>query len=147
MYKTLYRYTGSIAEISFTPGRNGATIADLVLDDLYDDNKPPVRLSAYGQIAAYIRELESTDDEERYIKSRYYYDRNLILRRIEIPAHGSNVPAKIISVRDDLTFAVFGPAAHITTSTPAPMADDQLRAWHAFNAADTYRPTPHQTAE
>ena len=42
--------------------------------------------------------IESTDAEERYIKSDWYFDSNLYLYRIEIPGSEVGRPAKILSL-------------------------------------------------
>lgn len=39
-------------------------MADIVLGDISDREKPPVRLTAHGALASYINDIEKTDAEE-----------------------------------------------------------------------------------
>ena len=77
----LYKYTGTISEVSF---RN-RTACDIKLYDMNDRDKAPTRLEVFGALGKYILDIEGTDAEERYIKSDWYFDSNLYLRRIEVP--------------------------------------------------------------
>lgn len=79
----LFKYHGTVSSIGFSSKGCGA--ADLILSDITDRDKPPVRVDAHGALARYINEIEMTDAEERYIRSDWYYDSNLFLYRIEVP--------------------------------------------------------------
>lgn len=143
----LYRYTGTVSGFSYRRSNpNALPFVDLVLHDLNDDDKAPVRIEAMGGLADYINAIESTDAEERYITANWYYDNLLCLHRIEIPSVEPGRPAKIIAQHDAIepTAAIFGPADHIETSRPAPMDDEQRRAWSNYNSNDDYRYIPHR---
>lgn len=124
--KKLYCYEGTVSEMS----REGR---DIKLWDSRDtENKAPVRLEALGGLAKYINDIEWTDAEERYIASKYYYDSNLFLKRIEVPSTDGRIPAKIIAVGD--VFAskevmIFGPKDYIETDKPEPMSCEEFHAW------------------
>lgn len=77
----LYKYTGTISEVSF---RN-RTACDIKLYDMNDRDKAPTRLEVFGALGKYILDIEGTDAEERYIPNVFYFDDNLYLWRIEIP--------------------------------------------------------------
>lgn len=78
----LYKYTGSVAALTVRFGK----AETITLYDSYDDSVAPVRLDVRGALAEYIKEIESTDSEERYMNLDWYYDFNMLLRRIEVPA-------------------------------------------------------------
>ena len=65
----LYKYTGTISEVSF---RN-RTACDIKLYDMNDRDKAPTRLEVFGALGKYILDIEGTDAEERYIKSCLLY--------------------------------------------------------------------------
>lgn len=88
-----FMYHGTVFSFSFTDNGYKA-MADIVLGDISDREKPPVRLTAHGALAGYINDIEMTDAEERYIQSDWYYDSNLFLERIEVPSSG-RIPAKV----------------------------------------------------
>ena len=77
----LYKYSGTIEELAVERGR----ISYIKLFDVTDFDKAPTRLEVFGALSEYIEAIESTDAEERYIKSDWYFDSNLYLYRIEIP--------------------------------------------------------------
>lgn len=77
----LYKYTGSVAALTVRFGK----AETITLYDSYDDSVAPVRLDVRGALAEYIKEIESTDSEERYMNLDWYYDFNMLLRRIEVP--------------------------------------------------------------
>jgi len=66
----LYKYTGTISEVSF---RN-RTACDIKLYDMNDRDKAPTRLEVVGALGKYIRDIEGTDAEERYIPNDFYFD-------------------------------------------------------------------------
>lgn len=131
----LYKYNGLVSSFSFND--KGCGMIDMVLGDISDWDKPPVRVTAYGALAQYIKDIEGTDAEERYINSDWYYDRNLYLRRIEVPSSNEYIPAKVIMSADFLSeeLAVFGPKDYIEISSPEPMDKEQQIAWSEFRNA------------
>ena len=142
MRKKLYRYSGTVSSLSYRRNNpNALPFCDLVLFDINDDDKAPVKIEAMGGLADYINAIEGTDAEERYITADWYYDSPLCLLRIEIPSTEPGKPAKIIAQCDPIepSATIFGPADYIETSRPAPMDDDQRRAWCEFNAKSDYR--------
>ena len=142
MRKKLYRYSGTVSSLSYRRyNPNALPFCDLVLFDINDDDKAPVKIEAMGGLADYINAIEGTDAEERYITADWYYDSLLCLLRIEIPSTEPGKPAKIIAQCDPIepSATIFGPADYIETSRPAPMDDDQRRAWCEFNAKSDYR--------
>lgn len=142
--KRLYKYTGTVSEFSFVRhSPNAIGFADVVLYDMNDSYKAPVKIEAIGGFADYINRIESTDAEERYLTANWYYDELLCLHRIEIPSSDPVAPAKVIAQIDAIepTVTIFGPADYIQTSKPAPMDSEQLRAWFEYEARDEYRYT------
>lgn len=77
----LYKYTGSVAVLTVRFGK----AETITLYDSYDDSVAPVRLDVRGALAEYIKQIEGTDSEERYMNLDWYYDFNMLLRRIEVP--------------------------------------------------------------
>lgn len=122
----LYCSEGTIESIS----SNGRNSIILILHN--GDNKPPVMLEAIGEMAKYIEELEMTDDEERYLKARYYYNSYCGVRSIEIPAEDdSGVPAKIVCLTDDYDLRIYGQQEHISTDNPQPMSQEDYARYYA----------------
>lgn len=121
----LYKYTGSVAALTVRFGK----AETITLYDSYDDSVAPVRLDVRGALAEYIKEIESTDSEERYMNLDWYYDFNMLLRRIEVPGVPSGkalktvVPAKVLtqtrSNPDELV--CFGCPDFINTTKPVSM--------------------------
>lgn len=139
--KKLYRYTGTVSNFSYRRNNpNALPFATLDLYDMGDDDKAPVRIEAIGGLADYIRAIESTDAEERYLTANWYYDNLLYLHRIEIPSTELNKPAKVIAQHDPIEPAatIFGPAEYIETRHPEPMDNEQRRAWCEYKTADEY---------
>ena len=146
----LYKYTGSVSSYSYikrTP--DSLSGADLILKDLYDDDKAPIRIEAFGGLADYIDAIECTDAEERYLSANWYYDSNLFLLRIEIPSIEPGNPAKIIAQHDalDRYAFIFGPVDYIETSRPEPMNDEQCSAWYKFKSNDDSCYTTYNTKQ
>lgn len=73
----LYKYTGSVAALTVRFGK----AETITLYDSYDDSVAPVRLDVRGALAEYIKKIEGTDSEERYMNLDWYYDFNMLLRR------------------------------------------------------------------
>lgn len=127
----LYKYTGSVAALTVRFGKAEA----ITLYDSYDDSVAPVRLDVRGALAEYIKEIESTDSEERYMNLDWYYDFNMLLRRIEVPGVPSEkfkmtgVPAKVLtqtrSNPDELV--CFGRPDFINTTKPVSMGPDDYQ--------------------
>lgn len=121
---SLYCYEGTLSSIQYHKNP-GAAIgwADVILRDNNDDAKPPIRLETHGALAEYLNKRCWTDEEERYLPQRWYYDGNLFLRRVEVlEAHGI-APAKIITTDGPLSdmLLVFGPQELIDTRRPEAM--------------------------
>ena len=127
MNSKLYQYHGTVSQML----AYGQTAKEVVLEDIGDENKAPVRLNVWGGLAKYIYEIEMTDAEERYIDSDFYFDRSLSLVRIEVPSTKDGVPAKVITQREhwDTEPVIFGPREYIDESNPEPMEKEQLSAW------------------
>lgn len=123
----LYKYTGTISEVSF---RN-RTACDIKLYDMNDRDKAPTRLEVFGALSEYIEAIESTDAEERYIKSDWYFDSNLYLYRIEIPGSEVGRPAKIITQNPHNIerLEIFGQQDYIKTSKPESMSGKEIYRW------------------
>ena len=77
----LYKYTGSVAALTVRFGK----AETITLYDSYDDSVAPVRLDVRGALAEYIKKIEGTDSEERYMNLDWYYDFNMLLRRSSRP--------------------------------------------------------------
>lgn len=127
----LYKYTGSVAILTVRFGK----AETITLYDSYDDSVAPVRLDVRGALAEYIKKIEGTDSEERYMNLDWYYDFNMLLRRIEVPGVPSEkfqmagVPAKVLtqtrSNPDELV--CFGCPDFINTSKPVSMGQDDYQ--------------------
>lgn len=122
----LYKYSGTIEELAVERGR----ISYIKLFDVTDFDKAPTRLEVFGALGKYIEAIELTDAEERYIKSDWYFDSNLYLRRIEVPGAG-DWPAKIITQSpDDIDqLEIFGEREYIETSKPKSMPGEEVNRW------------------
>lgn len=120
----LYKYSGTIEELAVERGR----ISYIKLFDVTDFDKAPTRLEVFGALGKYIEAIEGTDAEERYIKSDWYFDSNLYLRRIEIPGSEVGRPAKIItqSPHNIERLEIFGQQDYIQTSKPDSMSREEI---------------------
>ena len=125
----LYNYTGTLSEI-------GNRDTEIVLGDIMDWSKPPVKITANKSMHKYLLDRSWTDDEEKYLRSNWVYDRCLILNYIEIPSDRPGWPAKVIASADptrvSMDIVVFGPVERIKTSHPEPMSQEELERWCAF---------------
>lgn len=132
--RKLYQYYGTVSTVSCVGGK----VQNITLYNSQNDDIAPTRLDVYGALARYIYEIEMTDAEERYLLANYFFDSNLVLRRIEIPSSDKHVPAKIISQADFLSeeIAIFGPQDYIETDNPEPMSRDQVKAWYEFKVKE-----------
>lgn len=142
--KKLYKYTGTVSSTCYRRNNpNALPFLDLVLCDMHDDDKAPIRIEALGGLADYINAIEGTDAEERYLTADWYFDSLLYLHRIEIPSTDPWRPAKIIAQHDAIEPAasIFGPADYIAKPNPGPMDNEQYHAWCAYNYDDEYRYT------
>lgn len=150
MIQKLYKYTGGIESLSYHRNSPDAVpFVDMILGDIDDDDKAPIRIEAIGGLADYIDAIEGTDAEERYIAANWYFDCLLCLHRIEVPSTEPGKPAKIIAQHraTDREASVFGPSEYIETSKPEPMDDEQYRAWREYDALSEYRYTPKKEAK
>ena len=122
----LYKYSGTIEELAVERGR----ISYIKLFDVTDFDKAPTKLEVFGALGKYIEAIEGTDAEERYIKSDWYFDSNLYLRRIEVPGVG-DWPAKIITQSPDNIdqLEIFGEREYIETSKPKSMPGEEVNRW------------------
>lgn len=123
----LYKYSGTIEELAVERGR----ISYIKLFDVTDFDKAPTRLEVFGALGKYIEAIEGTDAEERYIKSDWYFDSNLYLRRIEVPGGEVGRPAKIITQSPDNIdqLEIFGEREYIKTSKPKSMPGEEVNRW------------------
>ena len=127
MTMKLYKYSGTIEEFAVERGR----ISYIKLFDVTDFDKAPTRLEVFGALSEYIEAIESTDAEERYIKSDWYFDSNLYLYRIEIPGSEVGRPAKIITQNPHNIerLEIFGQQDYIKTSKPESMSGKEIYRW------------------
>lgn len=131
----LYKYQGTVSEIGFN-GKGYKASANIVLHDINDWDKTPIRIEAFGGLAKYIDEIEGTDAAERYLKANWFYDRNLYLHRIEIPSNNEHIPAKVITQDNWLSdeLVIFGPQDYIETDSPDPMDSEQASSWAEYKS-------------
>ncbi len=142
--KKLYKYTGTVSAHCYRRNNpNALPFMEMVLSDLHDDDKAPIKIEAVGGLADYINAIEGTDAEERYLTADWYYDSLLYLHRIEIPSTDPWRPAKIIAQHDAIepTASIFGPADYIEEPNPVPMDSEQHHAWCVYLSEDEYRYT------
>ena len=79
--KKLYKYTGTVSAHCYRRNNpNALPFMELVLSDLHDDDKAPIKIEAVGGLADYINAIEGTDAEERYLTADWYYDSLLYLQ-------------------------------------------------------------------
>lgn len=123
----LFEYVGTI-------GVSSDGCRDIILDDVRDWNKAPIRLTVTcPSMAKYLEERGWTDAEERYINAVWYFDRNLFLRRMEIPSTDGLIPAKAFFIDDrTLNMYMFGPDEYIDEVNPAPMSQYDWRQYREF---------------
>lgn len=123
----LYKYSGTIEELAVERGR----ISYIKLFDVTDFDKAPTRLEVFGALSEYIEAIESTDAEERYIKSDWHFDSNPYLYRIEIPGSEVGRPAKIItqSPYNIERLEIFGQQDYIQTRKPESMSGKEIYRW------------------
>lgn len=136
----LYKYVGTVYSMTY-PGKGGNVspqVTELVLEDMNDNDKAPIKIDACCGLFIYLKQLQSTDAEERYLNAVWYYDSNFTLYRIEIPSNDPDRPAKIIATHEgiDIAVSIFGPEEYIETEKPAPVDDEQWCAWLAFHRED-----------
>lgn len=145
--RRLYKYAGTVSRFTYRRNNpNALPFATLDLYDINDNDKAPIRIEAIGGLADYIKAIEGTDAEERYLTANWYYDDLLYLHHIEIPSTHPFTPAKIIAQHDPIepTATIFGPAEYIETRHPEPMDHEQHRAWYEYKTADEYRYIPRK---
>ena len=126
----IYKYEGTISQST-------DCCRDIILGDIHDWSKPPVRLTVPSKaLAKYLEDRGWTDDEERYITAEWYYDRNLFLRYVVIPSGEAHRPAKIITTTDGFLgdLLIFGPVEHIQTDKPDPIPWEDLSNWYDLRA-------------
>lgn len=77
-----YIYIGNVSGHASAPSEpNTLTV---FLYDPADTKKPPAMLTAHGTLAQYIRELSSTDYEEKYMRKRFYFNSFCSLQKVEV---------------------------------------------------------------
>lgn len=133
-----YQYTGTIS-VSSDGGR------DLILDDIYDETKPPIAVKVpCSALAEYLSGRGNTDEEERYIPQTWIYDWNLFLQAVIIPSKEKWPPAKVIACADPDRMSdeivIFGPAELIDTDKPEKMSTEDAAAWLNFQCEFRLRP-------
>ena len=122
----LYTYTGNISSHSLTKTPSGISNMDMMVDDLYDRDKAPTRLQAWGEMAEYLDELFN-DREEKYLQKEIFYDELLTVKYVVIRAVNNDpdtypVPAKIIATQPRFgEIIVFGDTEYIDVCQPQPM--------------------------
>lgn len=131
----LYKYFGTVSVMESC----GKAAKSIVLKEIRNDEKAPVRLSVCGALAEYIYNVGMTDVEERHLSAYWYYDHSLYLRRVEILSRSILIPAKVITQdehrHDELL--IFGPKDYIETSNPAPMNRESFEKWMQWKSEHT----------
>lgn len=86
-----YKYVGSISSYQLCD----CIDYNIELYNYENPTIPPVRVTADGDMFKYIDDLESTDDEEKYLEKEFYYDSAFHLLAVVVP--GSDLhPAKVV---------------------------------------------------
>ena len=130
----LYEYVGTVTTFCHERNIKGESVLSYIeLEELYNDEKAPIRITAPGAVGRYLEDLNSTDEEERYITCKYFYNRLLQLRRIEVPGDDFS-PAKVITSDDPWSeeCKIFGEKEYIKTSEPKSMGPAENSAWLAY---------------
>lgn len=135
----LYKYTGNISSHSISKTPSGITNMDMMVDDLWDRDKAPARLQAWGEMAEYLDELFNTDREEKYLQKDIFFDELLTVKYVVIralekdPDAAYPIPAKVIATSPQPVLpdviTVFGDQEFIDTCKPMPMTRDE---WGRF---------------
>ena len=114
-----WTYTGNISSfVSEKNYRGERIISSVVLKDTLDYNKAPVMLNVSSSLMAYINDIESNDDEERYMRKEFVYDDILCIRKIRILNKDGKV-CKIIREWDEMNWCaeIIGPVKRITSES------------------------------
>lgn len=114
-----WTYTGNISSFSSEKNYRGERIiSSVVLKDMRDYNKAPVMLNVSAALMAYINDIESHDDEERYMRKEFVYDDILCIRKIRILNKDGKV-CKIIREWDEMHWCaeIIGPVKRITSES------------------------------
>lgn len=114
-----WTYTGNISSFSSEKNYRGERIiSSVVLRDMRDYNKAPVMLNVSAALMAYINDIESNDDEERYMRKEFVYDDILCIRKIRILNKDGKV-CKIIREWDEMNWCaeIIGPVKRITSES------------------------------
>lgn len=122
----IYKYEGTISQLS-------SCGHDIILGDIHDWRKPPVRLTVPSKaLAKYLDERSCTDFEERYLTAEWWYDRNLFLKYVVIPSRDSKRPAKVITTTDGYMgdLVIFGQEEYIDLLSPDPMGWEEVVRWN-----------------
>lgn len=117
----IWMYEGHISELSYRKNCRGETIIEVVvLRPEDEDHVAPVMVHVAAGLFDYIDDLEGHDDEERYLKKRFWYNSCLILVGIEVLNRNGEVCKAVFdtSGSQGWTHMTFGPEERIDVYNP-----------------------------
>ena len=128
----IFNYYGTIWSTCEEPSKSGVDI--ILYDPAQEHTKAPVRITAYGGLAEYVKNLISTDDEEKYMNAFWFYDSNLFLHKIVYYDLTARKILKVVTT--DSPFAkectFFGSKEFLNTKEPEPLDTKTVEAYIAF---------------
>ena len=120
-------YTGNISSFTSEKNRSGKRIiTEIELYDIRDQNKAPIMLHVGCGLFGYINDIEWNDDEEKYMRKEFVYDRTLFLRKINVLNSEGKI-CKIIEDMEDVnwTARITGPRERINNQNQKALDRDE----------------------
>lgn len=136
--KNYYSYVGTISVAE-------GGCRSIILDDIRDDDVPPVAIRVpCTELAEYLEDRSWDDAEERYISQYWIYDSCLFLQAVVIPGDVPGIPAKVIACKDPERISgemvIFGPEDLLNDVSPRSMDENAFRAWMEYRNTFGLRP-------
>lgn len=130
--KKLFTYEGNI-------GSYGSDkLVELYAD--FSNTVAPILLHMPTGIYNYISKLGGTDHEERYLKSRYFYDSILYLRAIAVLNEDGKIAKVIVNngYDDFENVTIFGPKDFIDDMNPSEISNNELAAFNNWKLSENW---------
>ena len=126
----IWMYEGHISELSFRKNYRGETIIEtMVLRAEDEEHVAPVMVNVAPGLFDYIEDLEENDDEERYLKKRFWYNDIMMVVGIEVLNQEGETCKAVFDATASQGWAhkTFGPEERITAYKPEAL-DAQTQA-------------------